>query len=62
MRFAEVKDQAIPIRLLRSMIERHQIDMVDLKFSDLFGRWQHVTLPISAFTPRTLDKGVAFDG
>jgi len=36
--------------------------MIDLKFSDLFGRWQHVTLPKSAFSQKTLDNGVAFDG
>ncbi len=47
---------------LRVMIDHHQIEMVDLKFSDLFGRWQHVTLPVSAFDPHTLAKGVAFDG
>jgi glutamine synthetase len=47
---------------LRAMIDHHRIEMVDLKFSDLFGRWQHVTLPVSAFDPRTLEKGVAFDG
>ncbi len=47
---------------LRDFIRRHKVEMVDLKFSDLFGRWQHVTLPVSAFGPDVLNGGVAFDG
>ncbi len=40
----------------------HQIKMVDLKFSDLWGRWHHVTIPISEFTPELMSAGVGFDG
>ncbi len=40
----------------------HQIKMVDLKFSDLWGRWHHVTIPISEFTPGLMSAGVGFDG
>ncbi|MFH1144820.1 MAG: type I glutamate--ammonia ligase [Candidatus Eisenbacteria bacterium] len=47
---------------LREFIRRHKVEMVDLKFSDLFGRWQHLTLPISAFDRSVLARGVAFDG
>ena len=47
---------------LRGVIEKHQVEMIDLKFSDLFGRWQHLTLPKSAFSQKTFDSGVAFDG
>ena len=38
------------------------IEMVDLKFSDLWGRWHHVTLSAEAFSPRTMSAGVGFDG
>jgi glutamine synthetase len=47
---------------LRTLIRRHKIEMVDLKFVDLFGRWHHVTLPTSAFDARTFERGVPFDG
>jgi len=47
---------------LRDFIRRHKVEMIDLKFSDLFGRWQHLTLPVSAFEPAVLERGVAFDG
>src|SRR5438067_7614387 len=36
--------------------------MVDLKFCDLLGTWQHVTLPIAAFDEEAFDEGLGFDG
>ncbi|MGB2952440.1 MAG: type I glutamate--ammonia ligase [Gaiellaceae bacterium] len=39
-----------------------QAQMVDLKFCDLLGRWQHVTLPLSAFDESAFDEGLGFDG
>lgn len=38
------------------------IRMIDLKFSDLWGRWRHVTLSASEFTPQLMTEGVGFDG
>lgn len=37
------------------------VRMIDLKYTDLWGRWHHVTLPASQFTPALLDEGVGFD-
>src|SRR5215213_2992711 len=39
-----------------------QAQMVDLKFCDLLGTWQHVTLPIAAFDESAFDEGLGFDG
>lgn len=36
--------------------------MVDLKFTDLAGRWHHVTVPASQFDERLMRDGVGFDG
>src|SRR5919109_1099298 len=36
--------------------------MVDLKFCDLLGTWQHVTLPVTAFDESAFDEGLGFDG
>src|SRR2546430_13837691 len=36
--------------------------MVDLKFCDLLGTWQHVTLPIGSFAEEAFDEGLGFDG
>jgi glutamine synthetase len=41
---------------------RTQAQMVDLKFCDLLGSWQHVTLPITAFDESAFDEGLGFDG
>ena len=39
-----------------------QAQMVDLKFCDLLGRWQHMTLPLAAFDESAFDDGLGFDG
>ncbi|HEY7537944.1 MAG TPA: type I glutamate--ammonia ligase [Gaiellaceae bacterium] len=39
-----------------------QAKMVDLKFTDLLGTWQHMTLPLSAFDESAFDEGLGFDG
>ncbi len=36
--------------------------MVDLKFCDLLGTWQQVTLPTRAFDESAFDEGLGFDG
>lgn len=43
-------------------VTNNGIRMVDLKFSDLSGRWRHVTLPASQFDHSVMQLGVAFDG
>jgi len=45
-----------------AFIREHQVRMVDLKFSDLWGRWHHVTISTSEFTPALMVEGVGFDG
>jgi glutamine synthetase len=46
----------------RAFLADRSIQMVDLKFCDLWGRWHHVTLPASQFTPSLMEEGVGFDG
>ncbi len=36
--------------------------MVDLKFTDLFGTWQHLTIPISQLKASVFEEGFGFDG
>jgi glutamine synthetase len=43
-------------------VTERDIQMVDLKFTDLWGRFHHLTIPVSQFTPRLLEEGVGFDG
>ena len=36
--------------------------MVDLKFVDLLGTWQHCSYPIDVWDEKTFEDGVGFDG
>src|SRR5437763_10359919 len=38
------------------------VEMVDLKFVDLPGSWQHMTLPISHLDADDFEAGLGFDG
>ena len=44
------------------MVETNGIRRVDLKATDLFGRWQHWTIPPERLTQSLLDEGSGFDG
>jgi glutamine synthetase len=41
---------------------RTQAQMVDLKFCDLLGSWQHMTMPLRALDAGAFDEGLGFDG
>ena len=43
-------------------VEEHHIQLIDLKFCDLWGRWHHLTVPASQFTPVIMECGIGFDG
>ena len=45
-----------------SMVKDHGIKMVDFKFVDFPGQWQHLTIPITEFSEETFEQGVGFDG
>jgi glutamine synthetase len=47
---------------VESYLKEHGIQMVDLKFCDLWGRWRHITLPSPRFTLELIEEGVGFDG
>ena len=46
----------------KEFVEKQGFRMIDLKFSDLWGRWHHVTIPASQFTETVMRDGVGFDG
>ncbi len=45
----------------KQFVVDNDVKMVDFKYTDLWGRWHHVTVPASQFTPARLEKGVGFD-
>ncbi|HPI28503.1 MAG TPA: type I glutamate--ammonia ligase, partial [Candidatus Marinimicrobia bacterium] len=42
--------------------EQNYAKMVDLKFTDLLGTWQHCSFPIDTWDEGTFEDGVGFDG
>ena len=45
-----------------SFAKKHQAEMVDLKFVDLLGSWQHCSFPIDHLDTGTFEEGLGFDG
>lgn len=48
--------------VIRSLIKKHNIEFVDLRFCDLRGREHHVTLPEGRCDDNFLNNGKVFDG
>ena len=46
----------------RKYIDKENIEMIDLKFCDLWGRWHHLTLPSNQLTIDLMETGIGFDG
>lgn len=42
--------------------QEKKVQMVDLKFCDLIGTWQHLTVPLHQLTNETFEEGFGFDG
>lgn len=42
--------------------KKYNAEMVDLKFVDLIGTWQHCSYPIDTWDESTFEDGVGFDG
>ena len=39
-----------------------EFDFVDLRFVDLRGVWQHMSIPAHEFSEENIEKGFGFDG
>lgn len=50
------------IKEILEMCKEQGVKMVDLKFIDLPGIWQHLTVPISQLTEESFEEGFNFDG
>ncbi len=52
----------VTLRDMHRMISEKNIRYVDIKFTDLLGSLQHITLPIEAFEEKMFIHGIGFDG
>ncbi|MGC8743304.1 MAG: glutamine synthetase, partial [Verrucomicrobiia bacterium] len=49
----------------KSVIElakSRSVKLVDVKFVDTFGIWQHFTIPVAELTEECFTEGLGFDG
>jgi glutamine synthetase len=47
---------------LLEFCKKNKVEMVDFKFVDFPGTWQHFSIPISEFTEEVIKEGSGFDG
>jgi len=45
-----------------NFIKDRQVEVIDLKFGDFPGTWQHFTIPVSQVNAELFDEGLGFDG
>src|SRR4030081_2508760 len=44
------------------LAHKQGLKIVDLKFVDLIGTWQHFSIPVGELTPSLFTDGIGFDG
>src|SRR5437667_10614395 len=49
-------------KIVLEMAKKEGAKMVDVKFVDTFGTWQHFSLPISEISEDSFSEGLGFDG
>lgn len=45
-----------------ALARENRVQMIDMKFMDLIGIWQHFSIPVSEFEPHVFEEGLGFDG
>ena len=45
-----------------TLAKKQEAEMVDLKFVDMLGSWQHCSFPIEIWDEETFEEGLGFDG
>jgi len=59
---ALVGDRAVEPADVLALAQRHDAHMVDLKFTDLPGTWQHMGMALESLDEEALTDGIGFDG
>jgi len=57
-----MSNKAESIASVLRYVRDHDIQIIDFKFMDFPGQWQHFTVPISEFSESSFDHGYGFDG
>ena len=58
----EEKEKLKKINDVFKLIKEKEIKMIDLRFTDLPGQWQHLSIPVNKLSESTFYEGIGFDG
>ena len=58
----ELRDRMSNAKSVVKLAREQGVRMVDLKFVDTFGTWQHFSVPVSELTVAVFSEGFGFDG
>ncbi len=50
------------IKSVFALIKKHDVKMIDFRFTDLPGQWQHFSVPVNQFEEKAFEEGLGFDG
>jgi glutamine synthetase len=50
------------VKNVMAMIKKHNVKMIDFRFTDLPGQWQHFSIPTNQFDEKIFQEGLGFDG
>jgi len=50
------------VEKVMKMIKDHSVKIIDLKFTDLIGQWQHFSVTAAEFSGDIFEDGIGFDG
>lgn len=57
-----MQNPAVSLEKLREFCEKDKIEIIDLKFIDVPGKWQHLSIPVSQVSECMFTEGIGFDG
>jgi glutamine synthetase len=50
------------IKNVFALIKKHDVKMIDFRFTDLPGQWQHFSVPVNTLDEKSFTEGIGFDG
>ena len=53
---------ATAVERVLARVKKEGIEVIDLKFVNLYGGWHHISVPLSQVGPELFSAGIAFDG
>ena len=49
------------VKEVLELAKKHKVEIVDLKFVDVPGLWQHFSIPAAELTEELFEQGIGFD-